>query len=78
MTSSEIPTQRVGARMKRSSTHLAGTVVLVAAIALGGCGGDDEPQPQPQGGTNSAAEQITVTETDFELHPAKAEVEQAG
>ena len=46
----------------------ATTVVLLGALALAGCGSADAPQPA----TRSGGDQLTVTETDFELGPAEA------
>ena len=57
-------------------TRLAGAVVLVGALALGGCGGGEEPQRRAE--ASRAGAQIRVIETEFELDPAKAQVAQAG
>ncbi len=59
----------------RSAAALARTtVVLLAALVLAGCGSDDSPQPSSRGG----GEQLTVTETDFELDPADARLDRSG
>ncbi len=50
--------------------------ILLGGLALAGCGSDEQSQPQPA--TGGAAGQLTVTETDFALNPAKAQVAQAG
>ena len=49
-------------------------LVLAGALAVAGCGGDEQPPPAPVG----AGRTLTVTETDFALDPSAARVPRAG
>ena len=49
-------------------------LVLAGALAVAGCGGDEQPPPAPVG----AGPTLTVTETDFALDPTAARLPRAG
>ena len=61
-------------RLRRPKWTTA-TTILVGAVMVPGCGSEEQPQP---GATPRDAEQLTVTETDFELAPADATIPNAG
>ena len=47
--------------------------LLLGALVLAGCGGDDPPQP-----STPALRSVAVTETDFRLEPSEARVGSGG
>ena len=49
-------------------------LALAGALALGACGGDEQPEPTAE----RAGASLTVTETDFALDPPAARLPRAG
>ena len=56
--------------------YLAVIAMLVAALALAGCGGDEEGEATETNGTSSQT--FTISENDFSLSPATVTVDAPG
>lgn len=54
------------------NTGVAAAVAAIVALAIGGCGGDDEEQPPAP--ATGAEETVLVSETEYELDPANPTV----
>ncbi len=66
----------------RRGRHLA--LLLLAALVMVGCGGDEggggggEPAPAPESGGGEPVATLDVVETDFEIDPEEAQVDESG
>jgi uncharacterized cupredoxin-like copper-binding protein len=58
--------------------RLIATAALALAIALAGCGGDDDGSQESSPPSSTAAERVDVTETDFKLDPANPTIDKPG
>lgn len=56
--------------------------LALAALVVAGCGGDEggggEPAPAPESGGGEPVATLDVVETDFEIDPEEAQVDQSG